>query len=481
MVAFGLVTCVFFLQLGLENWVNDGLIYRFVDKTNEKVLEHNYSNAIETVSLNFTSKPLVTPLEPKPTTLLLLAATHPSTASPITVHNGSAGTRTSVNNITVSRRSGTAQPVAALRNTERDGNVQRHTAVAINASRHNLSKIKVKPMLTPEQTLRILGNAIAALPVIPSEKVVRVLVATYFRSGSTFLGDVLQQNWKTFYHFEPLHYMSDGLRVKANQTEEAISLLEDIFRCNYSTQLAAKYLKWGSDQKHAFLFKRNRFLWVACRMQPKNCFRPDFNKYICERAPIQVMKVNRLHLRDVKKLVEDNPELDIRVVNLVRDPRGTISSRKVLEWCNTTSCSDFRVLCSEMNDDYESFQKLASLKPDRFFQVRYEDLSRFPERVTKNMFSALGLPYSSSVSRFLRTNTKARAADRKDPYSTRRNSSTTPFEFRRKIPLAEIKKIQIGCKRVITNYRYEFLNKTEDLDGPPPVLAIGDRPWWIKP
>ena len=59
--------------------------------------------------------------------------------------------------------------------------------------------------------------------------ITRVLLVTYFRSGSSFLGDLLQQNWKTFYTFEPLHYMSDGMRIKDERTDEALNVIENIF------------------------------------------------------------------------------------------------------------------------------------------------------------------------------------------------------------------------------------------------------------
>lgn len=40
---------------------------------------------------------------------------------------------------------------------------------------------------------------------VPPSEVRRILIVSYFRSGSTFLGDILQTPHKTFYHFEPFH------------------------------------------------------------------------------------------------------------------------------------------------------------------------------------------------------------------------------------------------------------------------------------
>jgi hypothetical protein len=45
--------------------------------------------------------------------------------------------------------------------------------------------------------------------VIPVENSRNVLVATTWRSGSTFLGDLLNHYPGTFYSFEPIHYLSN--------------------------------------------------------------------------------------------------------------------------------------------------------------------------------------------------------------------------------------------------------------------------------
>ena len=42
---------------------------------------------------------------------------------------------------------------------------------------------------------------------IPTEKARNILIATSWRFGSTFLGDLLNHYPGTFYSFEPLHYL----------------------------------------------------------------------------------------------------------------------------------------------------------------------------------------------------------------------------------------------------------------------------------
>ena len=44
---------------------------------------------------------------------------------------------------------------------------------------------------------------------IPMEHVKNILIATTWRSGSSFFGNILNQYPGTFYSYEPLHYLSN--------------------------------------------------------------------------------------------------------------------------------------------------------------------------------------------------------------------------------------------------------------------------------
>ena len=48
----------------------------------------------------------------------------------------------------------------------------------------------------------------------------QILVATSWRSGSTFLGDLLNHYPGVFYHFEPLHYYSRMSKEERTAAQE---------------------------------------------------------------------------------------------------------------------------------------------------------------------------------------------------------------------------------------------------------------------
>ncbi|XP_022241003.1 carbohydrate sulfotransferase 1-like [Limulus polyphemus] len=280
----------------------------------------------------------------------------------------------------------------------------------------------------------------------------KILIATYFRSGSTFLGDILQQNPKTFYHFEPLHYMTYGERISSDKEHEALEQIKKLFNCDFSK----KYLDWVIKQKNQFLFRRNQYLWSSCRVRSTACFFQNFVESVCKRSRIQVMKVTRLSMQQIKHFVQNNPDLQVQVVYLVRDPRGIFNSRNTLNWCQNSSCSNYTQLCREMAQDVQVFEALHQEQPHKFTLIRYEDLALNPEKKTKNIFQNLGLSYLKSTGRFLEYHTHTNKIET-DAYSTRRNSSSTAFQWLHRLNSTQIQHIEESCVDVFNHLGYSTM------------------------
>lgn len=59
--------------------------------------------------------------------------------------------------------------------------------------------------------------------------------------------------------------------------------------------------------------------------------------------------------------------LNVRILLLVRDPRGTLQSRKHRDWCpGIPDCDEPSLLCADMVSDYSAATRLQMLYPDRF-------------------------------------------------------------------------------------------------------------------
>jgi hypothetical protein len=316
------------------------------------------------------------------------------------------------------------------------------------------------------------GENLASLRAAP----VQALVATTWRSGSTFLGDILNSHPATYYHYEPLLHYDIRQARSGVLAADAVKTLKDLMHCNYDR--LGWYLNYGRN--HHWLFKHNKRLWKHCiadtwrsrkRVRNSFCWGTDFLNKFCPLFPFQSMKTVRLRLNLTQEFVQD-PSLNVRVLLLIRDPRGTMQSRKHRIWCpGNPDCDDPKMLCQDLVDDYHAFQVLVKEFPDRYMTYRYEDFSMDPANNTKEVFKFFGLSMHHKVVQFLDSHTKS---NKGGVSSTFRDSKTAPFKWREQLTMSEVVKIQDSCKEAMHLWGYARVENESELRTFSPVIWLKD-------
>lgn len=345
------------------------------------------------------------------------------------------------------------------------GSEKSHMDEAIRRERSIIDKelvgYRFPPSLDPESLIPERGG-----------QPVRAMVATTWRSGSTFLGDIMSAHPATFYHYEPLlHYDIKQARSGA-LAEDAIRTIKSLMKCNYSQ--IDRYLRYGMS--HPWLFQHNKRLWKYCPKRKKKqkkkksmCWKPEFLNRFCPLFPFQSIKTVRLRLNLTRSLVEDS-SLNVRVLLLVRDPRGTMQSRNHRVWCpNNPDCEDPARLCSDLVSDFHSFNALQSKFPDKYKVFRYEDFSMNPSNNTADVFNFFGLSFHPKVRSFLRSHTKS---NKGGVSSTFRDSKTAPFKWREQLTMDEVVNIQDKCSEAMDLWGYRKVSSPELLKTFDPVIDL---------
>ena len=140
-----------------------------------------------------------------------------------------------------------------------------------------------------------------------SDKVRNILIATSWRSGSSFLGELLAQYPGTFYYFEPLHYYFHKVTAKSDVIREE-EFLETLFRCQFGDSNHG-FLEHLRDPKNSFLLSyHNKRLWDSCKLLPQHerleaCFSEEYLNRVCPRFPMRLIKTVRLRVQSTKKLL----------------------------------------------------------------------------------------------------------------------------------------------------------------------------------
>merc|ERR1712029_615688 len=306
----------------------------------------------------------------------------------------------------------------------------------------------------------------------------KILIVTTWRSGSTFLGDLLNHYPGTWYSFEPLHYRNSKEDLyELENADNALKLVADIFRC----QPERGYYQHANQVNNRFLFRHNFRFWNACKnllMGESGGFMPVLTEKSCPLFPVRVTKLVRMRMREARRLFDD-PEVGngLKIVFLVRDPRGVMNSRDSMEWCAKSSCNDPKVLCDNMQDDLLQAIEIKKQFPERVHLVRYEDLCLFPFKQTDKILEFLSLPQRPIIEKYLEESTSSKRSEEQtessqsfdnvgakpkkvNPYSTKRNSKVTVFAWRQKIKPSEVEEIQSVCTK---QWKHWVMNLSQTL------------------
>ncbi|XP_042206391.1 putative mediator of RNA polymerase II transcription subunit 26 isoform X2 [Homarus americanus] len=306
--------------------------------------------------------------------------------------------------------------------------------------------------------------------VSPSQ-VRRVIIVSTWRSGSSYLGDLLRAYPGTFFSYEPLHHLLKNLHLQDGPlVEEVLKLLRDILTCDYSKlDVYVNYMR-----NNTFLVDHNTRLWNSCAMNRALCFDKDYISEACKYAPVNVLKTVRMGLSPAIQLLQDT-SLDVRVIHLVRDPRGCLHSRRKLSWCHSQACSDPETVCKDLLTDLKLSETVKANFPDRYLMVRYEDMGLQPGKKAREIFKFLQLSYNKYVATFVKDHTtpnrKTKRRGNGSPYSTFRDSRATTFAWRGDLNFTTVEAIQDVCIQPLQRLQLRIFQNEEDyLNTTIPVL-----------
>nr|XP_033771607.1 carbohydrate sulfotransferase 6-like [Geotrypetes seraphini] len=338
----------------------------------------------------------------------------------------------------------------------------------------------------------------------------QVLILTSWRSGSSFVGQLFNQNPDVFYLMEPAWH------VWARLPEEPPKLLHlpvrdlirSIFLCD-----ASAFPPYMSESKYIsdiFMWHESRALCSppACPNSPLTEFYNRLECYkTCGKVPLDKMEeacranshvvvktVRFFDLEVLYPLLKD-PSLNLKIIHLVRDPRAILSSRQTFPSLyrddNTiskaqNSKSNISVVMEEICKAQVHIYKQASNNPqpflkNRYFMVRFEDLVRNPVDHIRELYDYAGLTMNPKLESWIYNITHDLIPKEKNflPYSE--DSMKIAQKWREQLHFSKVKEVQELCQQEMDVFGYRLIesereqkNMTLDL-----LLAIPDKFEWI--
>lgn len=308
----------------------------------------------------------------------------------------------------------------------------------------------------------------ALKPAPKKDNPVRVLIVTNRRSGSSFLGQILNQNPGIFFNFEPLKLLEQKPGIYANQSV----FLSLLLSCKFKQMpfLMDFYNKERLHRSGSLAFSSPPLCTLSVPVNSTNVrqcdkLHPTFAASVCARYSHTAAKLIRLYdISSLERLVTRN-NLNLKIIHLVRDPRGILSSRSAAEKRTLNVDKGLEGEAGYLCRRIKSNLGLASSRPPwlegRYMLVRYEDIAYDPEKWANQVYKFAGLgTVPSEVLSWIRTNTNVESTN---VYSTSRNSKATAEAWRKAISFPVAKRIGEVCKDVLSLLKYQPLENKEEL------------------
>ncbi|XP_078284460.1 carbohydrate sulfotransferase 3-like isoform X2 [Rhinoraja longicauda] len=317
-----------------------------------------------------------------------------------------------------------------------------------------------------------------------------LLMATT-RTGSSFVGEFFNQNSDIFYLFEPLwhverivNYEPGGLNAVASSIVYR-DTVQQLMMCDL---YALERFLFPTPDRHVtgVLFRRGSSKSLCegvvcsatrrgssqrfpCRVQQCGLLNLTLANQACLQKQYVAMKTVRLRqLEYLRPLLEDL-RIDLRIIQLVRDPRAVLASRMVAfpskyeawkMWANEGRVPDdeevgkLRGNCENLRASAQLGIEQPSWLRGRFMLMRYEDIALEPLKRAQEMYRFAGLPITDEVKRWIYENTQASKAGN-GVYSTRKNSSEQFEKWRLALPFKIAQVVQQVCEPTMRLFGYK--------------------------
>ncbi|XP_072043315.1 carbohydrate sulfotransferase 1-like [Amphiura filiformis] len=287
---------------------------------------------------------------------------------------------------------------------------------------------------------------------------VHVIIFTRWKYGSTFTGEILNNNPDFTYFFEPIRrevYKNRKIH-RGVFYQDLIPMLHNTLKCEFID----KNYTWWDEENKSLDCRYSKKLQNSILCEKSTIEKRDISAYlskesrsrmveeICRSVQHVAIKTVRVpDLKHLKSIVTDD-SLNVKVIQLVRDPRGVYLSRKV-----TSDVCDMELSeCDELKNNLNYWKDPPFWLKGRYMLLRYEDLADDPIEMVHIIYDFLGLPVPETVKSWLRINILKMSSSSKSAYS-----------WRTKITYKTMVTVQRYCMDLLLMAGYKPVNSEKDL------------------
>ncbi|XP_036294087.1 carbohydrate sulfotransferase 3 isoform X2 [Pipistrellus kuhlii] len=343
-----------------------------------------------------------------------------------------------------------------------------------------------------------------------------VLLMATTRTGSSFVGEFFNQQGNIFYLFEPLWHIERTVSFEPGGASAAGSalvyrdVLQQLFLCDlyvlehFISPLPEDHLTPGMFRRGSSRslceepvctpFVKKVFEKYRCKNRRCGPLNVTLAAEACRRKEHMALKAVRIRQLEFLRPLAEDPRLDLRVIQLVRDPRAVLASRMVAfagkyepwkRWLaegqdrlREEEVQRLRGHCESLRASAELGLRQPAWLRGRYLLVRYEDVARRPLQKARDMYRFAGIPLTPQVEDWIRRNTQA-PRDASGIYSTQKNSSEQFEKWRFGMPFKLAQVVQDACGPAMRLFGYKLARDAAALTNRSVSLLEERGSFWV--
>ncbi|RXM33792.1 Carbohydrate sulfotransferase 3 [Acipenser ruthenus] len=322
-----------------------------------------------------------------------------------------------------------------------------------------------------------------------------ILLMATTRTGSSFVGEFFnQQGSNMFYLFEPLWHVERMVTFEARGANAVAAsiiyrdTLQQLFLCDLHVlehfisplpehHITPSLFRRGSSRSLCedpvcTPFVKKTFEKYHCknrRCGPLNLTLAAESCLSKQHRAIKTVRVRQLE--SLRPLLEDS-RLQMKIIQLVRDPRAILASRMVAfsskyenwkKWAvngevpiEDEEVQKLKGNCENIRLSAEVGLRQPSWLKARYMLVRYEDIARYPMQKAAEMYRFSGIPFTRQVKEWILKNTQG-SKESGGVYSTKKNSSEQFEKWRFSMPYQLAQVVQKVCGPAMELFGYKLI------------------------
>ena len=181
-------------------------------------------------------------------------------------------------------------------------------------------------------------------------------------------------------------------------------------------------------------------------------------------------------MEQAQQLLETDPE--VKVVHLIRDPRGMFSSQQAVGVLRKKSLEEeSKLQCHQIYKDIMKSIELNAKFSNRILTVRYEDIAENPIASAEEMYKFVGLPMTDVDRSYIYNITNGSEDSCAEQFVCRKkNSTNAAYKWRSKVSYDSIQVIDRNCVNVYDMMGFlPYANENDVMKYKPKLDSFSDK------